>query len=199
MRAKQSYRAIQDSTPYCGIRERGGTPMWELHNLTVLEMLQSCTCENDIILQSCETGENTHMKTNIIMQGCGRSGGHSRESDIILQSFGFFSCCCFLLQHYRPTEISSTGNSGHLPWGKPAATVSHYPSYSACWFARVFIIYWNLTWTTGSLTCVCDLSAWLYTRGGGPQLIVSSEGLLWGIESAQNFDSGNITQSACKF
>ena len=36
--------------------------------------------------------------------------------------------------------------------------------------------------------CVCDLFAYVYT--GGTRFVVSSKGLLLGIESAQNFDSG---------
>ena len=48
----------------------------------------------------------------------------------------------------------------------------------------VSIIHRTRTWTTGSLTCVCDLFACIYTSHGGPRFIVSSEGLL--VESAQN-------------
>ena len=49
--------------------------------------------------------------------------------------------------------------------------------------------------------CVCDLLTCVYTRGGGGggglRFIVSSEGLLRGMVSAQNFDfEDNRLQSA---
>ena len=34
---------------------------------------------------------------------------------------------------YCPSGISPMGNLGCFPWGKPAATESHYPTYYACW------------------------------------------------------------------
>ena len=37
----------------------------------------------------------------------------------------------FFQQLHRPTEISLMVISGHFPWGKPAATESRYPTYSA--------------------------------------------------------------------
>ena len=40
--------------------------------------------------------------------------------------FNFSNCIC-------PNGIAPMGNSGCLPWGKPAAGESHYPTYGACW------------------------------------------------------------------
>ena len=37
------------------------------------------------------------------------------------------------LQLYCPNGISSVGNSGCLPWGKPAVTESCYLTCGACW------------------------------------------------------------------
>ena len=48
----------------------------------------------------------------------------------------------FILQLYCPIGISPMGNLGHFPWGKPAATESHYPSYGAC---QVFQCFHNPT------------------------------------------------------
>ena len=48
----------------------------------------------------------------------------------------FFSDFFFLL--YCPNRFSPIGISGCLPWGKPAATESRYPTYGACWMFLVF-------------------------------------------------------------
>ena len=60
-------------------------------------------------------------------------------------------------------------------------------------FFSVSIMNQNLTRTTGSLTCVCDLLCMHMHMG--PQFTVSSKWLLWGIEFAQNFDSREIARS----
>ena len=52
----------------------------------------------------------------------------------------------------------------------------------------VSIIHRTLTWTTGSIMCICDLFA--YMRVDKQRDPKSFEGLLLGIESAHSFDSG---------
>ena len=58
--------------------------------------------------------------------------------------------------------ISPMAKSGHLPQGKPAATESRYPTLITGNYQvhagsfRISIIHRIPTWTTGSLTCVCD-------------------------------------------
>ena len=58
----------------------------------------------------------------------------------------------YFLQLYCPNGIFPMRNLGCFPWGKPAATESHCPTYCACWVFSVSIIHQTLTWTTGSLT-----------------------------------------------
>ena len=54
------------------------------------------------------------------------------------------------------------GNSGCFPRGKPAATESHYPTYSACWVFQCFrnppnsdMDYWIFNVSTDVNACVC--------------------------------------------
>ena len=60
-------------------------------------------------------------------------------------------------------------------------SVQHYEdtdTFSGCWgYFGVSIIHRTLTWTAGSLTCVCDLFG-MRIHTVGPRFIVSSEGLL---------------------
>ena len=77
------------------------------------------------------------------------------------------------------------GNPGHFPQGKPAATVSRYPTLinykvhagSFC----ISVMHLTLTWTTGSLTCISDHS----------YACVCTQGL--GAVSTIYFDSGGKT------
>ena len=55
--------------------------------------------------------------------------------------------------------------------------VSNINTRSACGLFCVSIIHQTLTWTTGSLTCVCDLFRCMRIHMGGLWFIVSSEGL----------------------
>ena len=63
-------------------------------------------------------------------------------------------------------------------------------------FVSVSIIDRTLIWVTGSFRVLCDIFACVHT--GVPRFIVSSEGLLWVIESEQNFDSGEIAHNRCE-
>ena len=54
-------------------------------------------------------------------------------SSISAFAFFYFFFTFHILQLYCPNGIFFMGNSGCFPRGKPAATESRYPTYSACW------------------------------------------------------------------
>ena len=65
---------------------------------------------------------------------CTVYAGRMDDDSLIFASLdckGFF--VCFFLQPYCPIGISPKGNSGCFHQGKPAATESHYLTYSPCW------------------------------------------------------------------
>ena len=74
----------------------------------------------------------------------------------------FFGIFWYFVHFVVPMGISPMGNLGRFPEGKPAVTESLYPTLIN-WKVHAgsflfFIIHQTLTWTTGSLTCVCDHS-----------------------------------------
>ena len=76
-------------------------------------------------------------------------------------------CFLYFVHFVVPMGISSMRNLGCFPQGKPAATESRYPTlinYKVhAGSFRVSIIHQTLTWTTGSVMCVRDHYAWVYT------------------------------------
>ena len=81
---------------------------------------------------------------------CSADGPIVKDSGFLTFFFFFY-----FLRLHRPNGIYPMENSGCFPLGKPAATKSRYPTYSACWVSgcvSVSIIHWTWTWTTGSLT-----------------------------------------------
>ena len=74
--------------------------------------------------------------------------------------------CLYLLY----TFLSLSGNSGCLTWVRlQQPQEQRYPVLQVHDGSFIVsVIHRTLTWTTGSLTCVCDLScAFVYTRGLG--------------------------------
>ena len=78
-----------------------------------------------------------------------------------------------------PIGISLMGNSGHFPWGKPAATKLLYPTYGACWMFWHFhnppnstmdMIFYMLTDVNA---CNCTWRVW------GQRKRVCTESWLW--------------------
>ena len=51
-------------------------------------------------------------------------------------------------------------------------------AFSVCWVIVVSIIHRMLTWTRGSLTCMCDLFACVYRHTGDLDFFVLTKGLL---------------------
>ena len=61
---------------------------------------------------------------------------------------------CFIVELHRPVRISSMGNWGRFPCNRVAL-----PNLRCGLGLLAFqLVHRTLTWTTGSLTCVCDLS-----------------------------------------
>ena len=71
----------------------------------------------------------------------------------------------FFLQLYCPNRISPTANSSCLPWGKPAATESCYPTYGACWVFQCFHNPPNSDMDYGIFIVRTDINAYDCTRG----------------------------------
>ena len=89
--------------------------------------------------------------------------------------------------------MQCTGNSGCFPRGKRAAIVRRYPGIFSYPVSSVSVIHRTLTWTTGSLTCLCD--HWYYVRiyihtGTGVGHTADNE-------SAQDFDSEKLAHFSC--
>ena len=92
----------------------------------------------------------------------------------------------FCLQLYCLIGISPTGNSCRFPQGKPAVTVT---------LPNLQCILGDLAFPTSTEPNkdyrIFIAHTWTFCMriNMGPWFIVSSKGLLWGIESAQNFDT----------
>ena len=69
------------------------------------------------------------------------------------------------LQLYCPNGISPMGNSGCLPWGKPAGTESRYPTYGACWVFYCFHNPLNSDMDYGIFNVRTDVNACACTWG----------------------------------
>ena len=70
-----------------------------------------------------------------------------------------------IVQLFCPSGISPMGNSGCLPWGKPAATESHYPTSGACWVFQCFHNPSNSDTDYGIFNVRTDINASNCTRG----------------------------------
>ena len=62
-----------------------------------------------------------------------RHRGCMKIMHAVCKNYRFCQHNFYFLQLYCPSGISPMGNSGCLPWGKPAMTHSRNPSYGACW------------------------------------------------------------------
>ena len=95
-----------------------------------------------------------------------------------------------------PFEIHIPG-APRLKDASSSSSIKHYSDYFVVMVHAahvcVSITHRTLTWTTGSLMYMCDLFACVTTQD--VEFIVSSQGPLWGIESAQCFDSREIANS----
>ena len=98
-----------------------------------------------------------------------------------------------LSQLYCSIGIFTMENSGSFPRGKLAATVLPYSTHGA-WCSSVSIVHRTLTWTTGSLTCVFDFRACIYTLDIGLQS--HRKDFRGGTESAQNLTTGKLAREA---
>ena len=91
------------------------------------------------------------------------------------------------------TIYCSIGTSpmGCFSKGKPTATESCYLTSSACcfFFLTISTILKTLTWTTGCLTCLCDLFACVYTYRDQPTSVYP---LIW-----RSLAPRKLTRSQC--
>ena len=106
----------------------------------------------------------------------------------------------FFKQLYCSFKISKFGSLS--PWKASCDRVA-LPNLQGMLRSRVCvcvsIILQTLAWSVGSCMHVCGLFVAYGRRGmgggGGPRFSVLSEGLLWGIESAQTLTPGNVVPS----
>ena len=79
------------------------------------------------------------LKVGYVKSGCGeKTYAMKLNQPLLCLLCSHYHCSLslkifFYIQLYCPTAISSMGNSGCLPWGKPAATELRYPTHSTCW------------------------------------------------------------------
>ena len=103
-------------------------------------------------------------------------------SALVFVSVFVCHCQCHGLSDRRTENLRITENTEMMMKPQLQQSEDSWHFYFTLGYFVVSIIHRTLTWTTGSLTCVCDFFARLYTRG--PSVYSLTRKIV--VESAQN-------------